>query len=510
MKNLNKDVNNHIIINASKIGNLEVLRKCSHEELRDAQCNVGCTALHWAAGSNQIEVVQYLLSAQYNSSTHDSNNSSEKVDNDDCVGKMMNIQISHAIFDNVNLQVASRLAKGRTPLHYACRNGHLKMVKILIAVFKANPTIKAKKGVTPFQLAIWQNHIHICKHLVQECGIVASEDVNEFGCGAIHWLGIVPYHRANVCDGDDCDDNEAGQDGEALMPLAKWLISQPNIDAYAKQNQGHSVLHKAAWGGHLTLVRYLHEQFDMYDNCTDVAGNYAADICDMMHTKRHDKVALYLRRECSIERQESLRVLGLQGQENITTEEIRKAYLEKAKVFHPDSQNRERNSEKHNKKHDFNSVRKAYEHLTNGGIATKQKNPSHSIELLLEMQSANSTTHANLDNTQGGDDLFKARLLAVLLEYGDKGLNLSNIPSKWNQIWGPDAPLDTFFDGGKRRPGALLKMIRSCAIDVVKIVRMKPQSENERKSNRKGIIKILPRSLTHKDIKAYVASNNND
>jgi hypothetical protein len=33
---------------------------------------------------------------------------------------------------------------------------------------------------------------------------------------------------------------------------------------------------------------------------------------------------------------------------------------------------------------------------------------------------------------------FKARLLAVLLEYGDKGMDLSIIKKKWRQIWGPD------------------------------------------------------------------------
>ena len=33
------------------------------------------------------------------------------------------------------------------------------------------------------------------------------------------------------------------------------------------------------------------------------------------------------------------------------------------------------------------------------------------------------------------DSCFKARLIAVLLEYGDKGLDLSNVKKKWKQVW---------------------------------------------------------------------------
>jgi hypothetical protein len=32
-------------------------------------------------------------------------------------------------------------------------------------------------------------------------------------------------------------------------------------------------------------------------------------------------------------------------------------------------------------------------------------------------------------------DCFKARLIAVLLEYGDQGLDLSNVQKKWKQVW---------------------------------------------------------------------------
>lgn len=518
-----KETDDKSIIDAAKCGNLEFLQTIPNHTIRRAKCSVGCTALHWAAGSNQIATVHYLLSPQQLTNTDD--NQSEK----------------SVIFPDVDVSIESKLAKGRTALHYACRNGHLNIVKILVETYGANPHTKAKQGVTPFQLSIWQNHLAVCQYLVQACGVVASDDVNDFGCGAIHWLGIIPFNRANInadaeenlnmnveqnknCgnDGTHIKNKSIQSEGEGhgLMSLAKWLTSQPNMNVHAKQNQGHTVLHKAAWGGHLALIRFLHEEFGMYDDNTDTAGNYAADLCDMMNTERHAKVALYLRKECSLERLESYKLLGLEGRLDASPEDIRKAYLEKAKVFHPDAQIRcnsdvtsEYNENKNISVNDFDQIRKAYEHLTlGGGISTKQRNPAHSINLLLEMQdisasSSSSSTKARKDvkTTISCDenDLFKARLLAVLLEYGDKGLNLANIPKKWDQVW-PSVPLDSFFNGGKRKSGALLQMIKDRAGDVVKIVRMKVRTEAERKSG-KGAIVIIPRNISRSDVLKYAS-----
>ena len=480
---------NDIIIDAAKNGKLELIKSFSSQTIRNAKCGVGCTALHWAAGSNQIHIVHYLLST---------------------------LQQYGPIFTNVDVQVESKLAKGRTPLHYACRNGHLETVKVLIETYYANPNAKARQGVTPFQLAIWQNHLNVCMYLVDKCGVRPCDDVNDFGCGAIHWLGIIPAHRANLqkdqalCTESSNQKSIVNEDGDSLMPLAKWLTSQPNIDITAKQNQGHTVLHKAAWGGHLALVKYLHEMFGMYDDSTDIAGNYAADLCDMMNTERHQRVALYLRRECSLERIESYNVLGLKI--DASPEEIRKAYLEKARVSHPDVKLiRNKNNIKENSKHEsdidsFDRIYKAYKHLTIGkGIATKQKNPAHSINLLLEMQDLASFNNSEKNIYSDKENLFKARLLAVLFEYGDKGVYLSNIPKKWDQVW-PTVPLESYFPKEKRKPGALLELIKSHAGDVVRIVRKKPNSEIEQKSS-KGAIVIIPRNISRDDVLKFAADN---
>ena len=39
------------------------------------------------------------------------------------------------------------------------------------------------------------------------------------------------------------------------------------------------------------------------------------------------------------------------------------------------------------------------------------------------------------DDSSSSSSFFKARLIAVLLEYGDKGIDLSNVKKKWKQVW---------------------------------------------------------------------------
>ena len=113
---------------------------------------------------------------------------------------------------------------------------------------------------------------------------------------------------------------------------------------------------------------------------------------------------------------EKVKILNATKVEDI----IRRAYLSRAKECHP---------YKKGHGHDFQAVKKAYEHLKSGGLVTKQQNLMHSIHLMLEVQKKNTA----MDNEKVIDlndemKLFKPRLIAVLLEYGDKGIHLSNIP----------------------------------------------------------------------------------
>ena len=311
-----KDEATKLLLEAVCAGNIEYILAISkaqpdgRKRFGTAHCTSGCTALHWAAGCNQVHVLRFLLEGPGTCNPDTSTTAAKP------------------IFESPDIPItACRKSYGRTPLHYSCRNGCLEATKYLIEAAHANPHCRAKHDVSIFQLAVWQYRLDICRYLHRECDVDPARDVNEFQCGAVHWLGIAPMGQANYC-------GSAYHDGRDLLPMAKWLASLEGIDFYQKQKQGHSALHKASWGGHLALVKYLHEEHGMMDDAPDHAGNYAASLADMANTPRHDEIAKYLRRECSTARRTSCAILGVAI--TASEREIRRAYFRKAKELHPD------------------------------------------------------------------------------------------------------------------------------------------------------------------------------
>ena len=164
------------------------------------------------------------------------------------------------------------------------------------------------------------------------------------------------------------------------------------------------------------MIRYLRDEHGLLDTVQDFAGNYAADLADMANTTRHAQVSQFLRQECSAARAQSCAILEIPVGSSVS--DIRKAYLAKARQVHPDRQ-------LHCTNYDFEAIRRAYEHLTLENGNGSQSNPAHCLNLMLELTEV-AAFESNCDGRSEVDnyDCFKARLIAVLLEYGDKGLDL--------------------------------------------------------------------------------------
>jgi hypothetical protein len=114
--------------------------------------------------------------------------------------------------------------------------------------------------------------------------------------------------------------------------------------------------------------------------------------------------------------------------------QIRRAYLEQAHSVHLDRQSTTNKAANHDEGDNFDALHKAYVHSMEEGGRGNQSNPAaHSLHLMLQvsgLQNKSDVSKSKDDNIE--DACFKARLIAVLLEYGDKGLDLdlSNVMKK--------------------------------------------------------------------------------
>jgi len=120
---------------------------------------------------------------------------------------------------------------GNTPLHYACMEGNIKMLKLLLK-YHANIEKQNNKKATPLHAAAAKSQIECVKHLIKERADVNARD--EDGWVPLHW---------------------AAKEGN--IEVARILIEDGHADANARANEGYTALMLANHFGHSSLVNYL-------------------------------------------------------------------------------------------------------------------------------------------------------------------------------------------------------------------------------------------------------------
>ena len=105
---------------------------------------------------------------------------------DEAIELILDHEDDHELRLPIN-QHAHHPSTHRTPLHYSA---------LLVEYYGANPHPKCGRGgVTPLQLAVWQNNIRIVQYLVEKNGMHVVHERNGFNCGLMHWIGLVPKKR---------------------------------------------------------------------------------------------------------------------------------------------------------------------------------------------------------------------------------------------------------------------------------------------------------------------------
>lgn len=156
----------------------------------------GLTALQWAAGGGHLEVVEYLLEGGRGG------------------------------------DVDARSKDGRTALMWSCRNGALAVAQRLVYA-GADPHAVSKKGVSCLHWAVWGQQPELAEWLLGTPNSLDLEGCSDAGCNAAIWAA-----------------SSGGLD------IAQWLHKQ-GANFLALNHWGHGVVNKAAWRGHLDLLRWM-------------------------------------------------------------------------------------------------------------------------------------------------------------------------------------------------------------------------------------------------------------
>ena len=349
--------------------------------LRDKKSS---TPLHYAAGNGHLEACRFLLNTVFAAKA--------KAEAENSPPRDSKLSATAAARSYAN---TPNKTQGRTALHWAARNGHLSVCKLLVEDYGADPDPLAKGDVTPLQLAVWRGHLEVCRWLSETAGSASKHNnkqhfMNGWGCTVHHWLAKSPIyaeekqqekqHKEQQEQKPLLSQNETrgvdigigigiGIDSivstvtttnaeTKLLALCKWLDegedcdkrlskSHPVRSAWSRPNDhGQTPLHKAGFGGNMPVLRFLIETKGCHDTHRDSQHNTAADCAER---NRQWEAARYLRRHGSPQCLQTARAVLFpfpecesEEQKRKTTREpplprtIRSAYLRLARLYHPD------------------------------------------------------------------------------------------------------------------------------------------------------------------------------
>jgi ankyrin repeat protein len=160
----------------------------------------------------------------------------------------------------MDTQRAKRGYSERSPLHWACRNGHMNVVAWLVEDQRVDVNAPSGDGTTALCLAVWQGRVEVVTYLISQCA-ADPHLVNGYGCNLAMWCAQSPgVQRENNPDFEAAAvANSAGVVNSLItttFELAQYLHDF-GVNFTLINHNGQGCLHKAAQRGHEQMCKWL-------------------------------------------------------------------------------------------------------------------------------------------------------------------------------------------------------------------------------------------------------------
>ena len=198
------------------------------------------TPLHYACEYSQLLIVQYLIykGANIEAKSHSNDYPIH------CASKGGLLPVVQYLIEKHNIDVDIRGSCKKTPLQYACLNGHLSIAEYLIS---KGANVKAKDEYKDFVIhyACMGGLLPIVQYLIEKQNVAVDIKNGSHDMTPLHYACSFGH-----------------------LKIAEYLISK-GADVYAKNFSGNSVIHYACKSGLLPIVQYLIEEKYIY---VDIKG----------------------------------------------------------------------------------------------------------------------------------------------------------------------------------------------------------------------------------------------